>query len=83
MTAASDSKKIVLSGEEAAYVRNVLAICSQALARAHDHASPIAGALLAEAVAAVADGKGVNSLIYEVNLAIDYLDFAPGARSWR
>ena len=83
MTAASDGKMIVLSGEELACLRNVLASCSQALARAHDHASPIAGALLAEAVRAVAGGKSVNGLIYEVSLAIGYLGFAPPARSWR
>ena len=83
MTAASDGTAIVLTKKEAAYLRTVLVNCSQALARAHDHASPIAGALLAEAVAAVAGGKGVNSLICEVSLAIDYLDFAQPARSRR
>jgi hypothetical protein len=83
MTAASDGTAIVLTGQEAACLRNVLVVCSQALARAHDQASPIASALLAEAIRAVAGGKGVNTLICEVNLAIDYLDFAQPARSSR
>jgi hypothetical protein len=83
MTAAGDGTAVVLSGEEAAFLREVLADCSQALTRAQDQASPAVSALLAEAVQAAAAVSSPDGLIYQVNLAIDYLDFAEPARSRR
>lgn len=82
MTAASDGTMIVLSGGELACPRDVPAICSQALARARDHAGPIAGAMGAQAVRA-AGGNSVSTLIRQVSLAVGYLGSAPPARSWR
>jgi len=77
-------EEAVLSGEEAAMVRQVLADCSKLLTLAQQQAGPAAGALLAEATrAATATKLSPNGLAYYVNLAIDYLDFAPAARRQR
>jgi hypothetical protein len=74
-------EEAILSGEEIALVRQVLADCSQLLERAQRDAGPAVGALLAEATrAATAARRGPDGMIYHINLAIDYLDFAPAAR---
>lgn len=79
MTLRQPHEEAVLSGQEVALVRQVLAGCSQLLTRAQDGAGP-AGALLAEATRQAADGRSPGGLLYYINLAIDYLDFAPAAR---
>jgi hypothetical protein len=74
-------EEAILSCEEIAMVRQVLADCSQLLERAQRDAGPAVGALLAEATrAATAARRGPDGMIYHINLAIDYLDFAPAAR---
>ena len=73
-------EEATLSGEEIAMVRQVLADCSRLLTTAQDQAGP-AGALLAEATqAATAARRSPGGMLYHINLAIDYLDFAPPAR---
>jgi hypothetical protein len=76
-------EQALLTGADITLVRQVLADCSAVLTAVHDDIGP-AGALLAEATRAATAGKlSPNGLIYYINLAIDYLDFAPAARSSR
>jgi hypothetical protein len=74
-------EEAILSGGEIAMIRQVLADCSQLVERAQRDAGPAAGALLAKATrAATAARRGPDGMIYHINLAIDYLDYAPAAR---
>jgi len=76
-------QEAVLTGEEIATVRQVLSDCSAVLTAVQQMPGP-AGAALGEVTRAVTAGKrSPGGLIYYVNLAIDYLDFAPAARSRR
>lgn len=79
-TVPDGSKPIVLSAEETTMVREVLVACSQMLTWAQRHSGPAASALPADMTRPVAGGRSPESLLYRINLAIDYLDFAPPAR---
>jgi hypothetical protein len=84
MTLRAPHDDAVLSGEEITLARQVLADCSRLLTAAQRGASPQVAALLAEATnTATANRRCPDGLIYYINLAIDYLDFAPPARSRR
>lgn len=76
-------KLVVLSAEEIAMVRGALAACSRMLTWASGYGGPQAGQLLADMTGQLASGRSPSGVIYDINLAIDYLDFAPHARSWR
>jgi hypothetical protein len=77
-------EQAVLDSEELAVVRRVLTDCARLLTLAQQKDSPAAGALLAEAThAATARKLSPGGLLYYINLAIDYLDFAPAVRSRR
>jgi hypothetical protein len=65
---------MLLTGEEAAFIRQALCACSQVLAWIRQNGGPQGAALLAEAAMA-ADGTAVSRAEYDANLAIDYLDF--------
>jgi hypothetical protein len=82
MTARPACQDTMLTSEETAFIRHALAACSQALAWMGQHGGPQGQALLAEAARAAA-GITPGHLGYDVSLAIDYLDFAPAARSAR
>jgi hypothetical protein len=82
MTLRLAHEEALLAGEEIAVVRRALAACSQLPTRAQRDAGP-ASALLAEATRSAASGRSPNGLLYDINLAIDYLDFAPPARRRR
>jgi len=73
----------VLASEEIAMVRQVLVSCSNLLAWAGAHAGPAWHEAAAEITAAAGRGRTAGGLYYDVNLAIDYLDFAAPARSSR
>ena len=73
----------VLASEEIAVVRQVLVSCSHLLAWAGAHAGPAWHQAAAEITVAAGQGRTAGGLYYDVNLAIDYLDFAPAARSRR
>ena len=76
-------EEAVLTGEEIARVRQVLSDCSAVLTAVQEMPGP-SGAVLREVTRAVtAEKRSPGALIYYVNLAIDYLDFAPAARSRR
>jgi len=73
----------LLTSEEIAMVRQVLVSCSNLLAWAGAHAGPDWHEAAAEITAAAGRGRTAGGLYYDVNLAIDYLDFAAPARSSR
>jgi hypothetical protein len=74
---------VVLSAEETAMVREVLAACSRMLTWVKDRGGPEAGQVLADAARQLAGGRSPGGVLYDVSLAIDYPGFAPAARSWR
>jgi hypothetical protein len=80
--AGSGRTPIVLSGDGTAYLRQVLVTCSQLLTVAHRDSRP-ASALLADMTREQAGGRSPEGLLYDLSLAVDYLDFAPAARSTR
>ena len=73
----------LLTSEEIAMVRQVLVSCSNLLAWAGAHAGPAWHEAAAEITAAAGRGRTAGGLYYDVNLAIDYLDFAAPAGSSR
>jgi hypothetical protein len=73
----------VLASEEIAMVRQVLVSCSNLLAWAGAHAGPAWHEAAAEITAVAGRGRTAGGLYYDVNLAIDYLDFAAPAGSSR
>lgn len=85
MTAAraAGGQPVVLSAEEAAMVRQALADCSRMLTWASGPGGPQAGQLLAGMTRQLPSRRSAPGVLHDINLAIDYLDFAPAARSWR
>jgi len=72
-----------LTAEEIAVIRRALAASSQILTWAGQHGDPGFREALAEVTLAAEGNRSPGGLAYYVNLAIDYLDFAPAARSTR
>jgi hypothetical protein len=83
MTLRRPDQDAVLTSEEIAMVRQVLVSCSHLLAWAGAHAGPDYHEAAAEITAAAGRGRTAGTLYYDVNLAIDYLDFAAPAGSSR
>ncbi|HUZ25482.1 MAG TPA: hypothetical protein VMV07_17130 [Streptosporangiaceae bacterium] len=83
MTTASDSKAIILTADDAAYVRQALVACSGILGLATAAGGPGRQALEEAALETVADGRPLGQVHCHVNLAIDYIDFATPARRSR
>jgi hypothetical protein len=83
MTLRRPHQDAVLTSEEIAMVRQVLVSCSHLLAWAGAHAGPDYHEAAAEITAAAGRGRTAGGLYYDVNLAIDYLDFAAPAGSSR
>jgi len=83
MTLRRPGQDAVLASEEIAMVRQVLVSCSHLLAWAGAHAGPDYHQAAAEITAAAGRGRTAGGLYYDVNLAIDYLDFAAPAGSSR
>jgi hypothetical protein len=83
MTLRRPDEDAVLASEEIAMVRQVLVSCSDLLAWAGAHAGPAWHEAAAEITAAAGRGRTAGTLYYDVNLAIDYLDFAAPAGSSR
>jgi hypothetical protein len=73
----------LLTGEEITVIRQALAACSNLLAWAGAHAGPDFRAAVIQASQAAGHSRSPGGLYYDVNLAIDYLDFAPPARNTR
>jgi hypothetical protein len=83
MTLRRPGQDAVLTSEEIAMVRGVLVSCSNLLAWAGAHAGPDWHQAAAQITAAAGRGRTAGGLYYDVNLAIDYLDFAAPAGSSR
>jgi hypothetical protein len=71
----------MLTSEEIALIRRTLAACSQVLTWADQHGGHQFREIIAEATHAAEGNRSPAGLAYHVNLAIDYPDFAPAARS--
>jgi hypothetical protein len=83
MTARQAHPDAVLSGEDVAVIRQVLATCSNLLAWAGAHAGQDFAAAVIQASERAGRCRSPGGLYYDVNLAIDYLDLAPATRSTR
>jgi hypothetical protein len=83
MTLRRAREDAVLTSEEVAMIRQALAACSAVLTWAGQHGSLQLETVVAEAAEAAGLGRSPGGLAYRVSLAIDYLDFAPAARSTR
>ena len=82
MTLRRADEDAVLTAEQIAMIRQVLAGCSRVLTWARQHGSLELETVVAQA--AEAAGLGCSpGLACQLSLAIDYLDFAPAARSTR
>jgi hypothetical protein len=80
MTLRAPHEPALLTSDEIAFVRKSLSACSSLLAWIDRNGSEHSKALLADAARATAERNTPGHLEYDVNLAIDYLDFAP---AWR
>ena len=83
MTLRAPHQDAVLTSEEIAVIRRALTACSDVLTWAGHHGDPEFREMLADATQAAEGHRSPGGLAYYVNLAIDYLDFAPPARSTR
>lgn len=83
MTLRRTHEQGLLTGEEITVIRQALAACSNLLAWAGAHAGPDFRAAVIQASQAAGHSRTPGGLYYDVNIAIDYLDFAPAARSAR
>lgn len=71
----------LLTSEEITVIRRALTACSNLLAWAGAHAGPEFREALIAASEHAGRSRSPGGLHYDVNLAIDYLDFAPAART--
>jgi hypothetical protein len=76
MTPRQSGDGVVLTGGEAAFIRQALCACSDVLAWIRQNGGPLGAAVLAQAAR---DGTAVGHAEYDANLAIDYLDFPSNA----
>ncbi len=83
MTLRRAHEDAVLTSEEIAMIRHALSACSNVLTWAAQHGSLQLETIVTEAAEAAGLGRSPGALACQVNLAIDYLDFAPPARSAR
>jgi hypothetical protein len=73
----------IMPAADAARIRQVLVTCSQLLAWAEANGGPRFAAAAQDAAQAAGFSRAPGALAYEVNLAIDTLDFADAARNAR
>jgi hypothetical protein len=83
MTLRRAHEDAVLTSEEIAMIRQALTACSNVLAWAAQHGSLQLETVVTEVAEAAGPGRSPGGLACQVNLAIDYLDFAPAARGRR
>ena len=79
MTLHRAHQEAMLTSQEAAMIRQALAACSTVLTWARQHGSLQLETVVAEAAEAAGLGRRPGGLAYQVSLAIDYLDSAPGS----
>jgi hypothetical protein len=83
MTLRQPHEDAVLPAAEAARIRQVLVACSQLLSWAEANCGPQFSAAAQDTAQAAGFSRAPGALGYEVNLAIDTLDFCDAARSAR
>jgi hypothetical protein len=83
MTLRQPHQDALLPAVHAARLRQVLAACSQLLSWAEANCGPQFAAAAQDAAEATGFSRAPGALAYEVNLAIDTLDFCDAARSVR
>jgi hypothetical protein len=83
MTLRRADEDAVLTAGETAMIRHALVACSDVLTWAGQHGSLQLETVVTKAAEAAGLGRSPGALACKVNLAIDYLDFAPAARSRR
>ena len=84
MTAgSSDGQPVVLSAQDAAFIRQALAAASAVFAQAKAAGGPGLRALQEAALDVPDDGRPLSHVHYDVCLAVDYLDFPMPVRSTR
>jgi hypothetical protein len=81
MTPRRPQDDALLTGEEITVIRCALAACSNLLAWAGARGGPDFRAAVTQASERAGRSRSPGGLYYHVNLAIDYLDFAPTARA--
>jgi hypothetical protein len=74
MTPRQSGDDVVLTGGEAAFIRQALGACSGVLAWIRQDGGPLGAAVLAQAAR---DGTAIGHAEYDASLAIDYPGF-PG-----
>jgi hypothetical protein len=72
-------RQLVVTGEEAAVIRQALVACAELISRAGGYGAP-ASALLAEVALRLPGGRSPGGLLHDIGLAIDYLDSAALSR---
>jgi hypothetical protein len=83
MTLRQPHQDAVLPAAEAARIRQVLVACSQLLSWAEANCGPQFSAAAQDTAQAAGVSRAPGAVGYEVNLAIDTLDFCDAARSAR
>jgi hypothetical protein len=83
MTLRQPDQDALLPAGDAARMRQVLIACSQLLSWAEANCGPQFAAAAQDTAQAAGLGRAPGALGYEVNLAIDTLDFCAAARSAR
>jgi hypothetical protein len=79
MTLRRAHENAMLTSEEIAMIRQALAACSNVLTWTAQHGGPQLETVVTEVAEAAGLGRSPGALACQVNLAIDYLDFAPAA----
>ncbi len=83
MTLRQPHQDALLPAGDAARMRKVLVACAQLLSWAEANCGPQFAAATQDTAQAAGLGRAPGALGYEVNLAIDMLDFCDAARSAR
>jgi hypothetical protein len=78
-----DYRDALLTSQDAEKIRGVLAACSTLLAWAERYGDREFKAALHDAAETAYGSRVPGHLRYDINLAIDYIDFAPRIRSRR
>jgi hypothetical protein len=81
MTLRRAGEGAMLTAGEVAMIRQALSACSDVLTWAGRHGSLQLETVVAHVAETAGLGGSPGALACQVNLAIDYLDFAPAARS--
>ena len=83
MTAAQPGQPVVLSAQDAAFVRQALVAASMVFAQAKTAGGPGYQALAEAALKASDGGRPLARVHYDACLAVDYIDFPMPVRSER